>query len=223
LRCLAGFSATAALLILPLFILSPGGLLAVLKYHSERGIQIETIYASIIVLGHYLGLAPATSAIDHTSIGFNSAWNQNLSSFSTLLTVIGLGLIIGLAWRATRPDHHLRADWLIQVSALAILWFILANKVFSPQYVIWLLSFVPFWKGFKQPLFVLALILSFVAFPLMNDELFRLDWQPMAVLAVRNGLLFIIMLHIISPLLKSGFARPAPENLLVAGVNPSGD
>lgn len=192
LRCLIGFAIAGAVITLPALIISPSGLLAFLKYHSERGIEIESIYGTIAALGHYLNLAPATSIVDHSSIGFASPWGSSLVTLSTLLTVGGLLVIIALAWNHARPDAHLRTDWLIQVTALGVLWFILANKVLSPQYMIWLLAFVPFWKGSKQPLFLVALLLSFVPFPLLSAELFKLDWKPMAVLVVRNGILLII-------------------------------
>lgn len=200
-RCLSGFCLAGVVITLPALLISPGGLLAFLKYHSERGIEIESIYATVAVLGHYSNLAPATSIVDHSSIGFASPWNSSLSSLSTLLTIGGLLAIVALAWRCARIDYQLRSDWLIQVTVLGVLWFILANKVLSPQYMIWLLAFVPFWKGSKQPLFLIALLLSFIPFPLLSAELFRLDWKPMVVLVVRNGILIIIFWQLL-PILR---------------------
>jgi uncharacterized membrane protein len=197
-RCLVGFGMAGALVTLPFVLISPEGFLNFLKYHSDRGIQIETIFATIAALGHYLGLNPASSIVDHTSIGVASPWSKNLATLSTLLTVGGLLALYWLAWRKARPGNKLSTDWLVQATALVVLWFILANKVFSPQYMIWVLAFVPFWKGRKQTLVLLALLLSFVPFPLLAAELFKLDWKPMVVLIVRNGLLLALFVQLLS-------------------------
>ncbi len=200
LRLLVGFCVTGAAVTLPFLALNPTGFLAFLKFHTERGIEIETIFATIILLGHYLNLAPAISINDHNSLGITSQWSPALTSFSTLLTLAGLVAIIWFAWRATSPDNHLRNDWLIQATAVGVIWFILGNKVLSPQYLVWMLSFVPFWKGSKQPFFLAALLLSFIAFPFLIDGLFLLDWLPMTILAVRNGLLVVVFFQLIPAL-----------------------
>ncbi|NWJ98166.1 MAG: DUF2029 domain-containing protein [Chloroflexi bacterium] len=199
-RCLAGFSLAGVLTTVPFLLLNPEGFLAFLKYHIERGLEIETIFASLVALGHYLNLAPALAMNDHNSLGITSHWSASLATFSTLLMIGGLLVLIGVAWRATQPGNHLRADWLIQTTAIAILWFILTNKVLSPQYLIWMLSFVPFWKGNKQPLFLVALLISLLPFPFLVDGLCLLDWLPMTLLALRNGLLIIILFQLIPAL-----------------------
>ena len=200
LRCLAGFCLGGVVVFLPFLVLNPGGLLAMLKFHTERGLEIETLFATAVVLGHYLGLAPAISINDHNSLGVTSQWSSFLASFSTVLTLAGLLVLIWLAWRATSPINHLRADWLIQATAVGVLWFILANKVLSPQYLVWMLSFVPFWKGQKQVLFLLAMPLSFIPFPFLIDGLMLLDWLPMLLLLIRNGLLIVIFIQLLPAL-----------------------
>lgn len=196
LRCLAGFAGAGLLTALPFLLISPDGFLAFLKYHSERGIQIESFYGVIAAAGHYLNFYPASSTVDHVSIGVASPISGLLATFATLLTVGGLLVIYWLAFRKLKPGAILHTDWLIQATALAVIWFILANKVFSPQYMVWLLAFVPFWTGRKQIILLLALILSFVPFPLLAAELFQLDYKPMAVLFIRNSLLVVILFQL---------------------------
>jgi hypothetical protein len=200
LRSVFGFALAGIVTCLPFLVLNPGGFLGFLKFHSERGIEIESTFATLIALGHYLNLAPAISVIDHNSLGITSQWSSGLATLSSLITVGGLLGLIWLAWHITSPDNHLRVDWLIQATAIGVLWFILANKVLSPQYLIWMLSFVPFWKGQKQPLFLAALVLSFIPFPFLIDWLFLVDWLGMSLLAIRNLLLVIIFIQLIPAL-----------------------
>ncbi len=211
LHCLAGFTFFGAVFNLPFLILNPWGYLSFLKFHIERGIEIESVFATIGVMGHYLKLAPAISINDHNSLGLTSQWVQTLATFSTFLTVAGLLALFYFAWKATKPGNQLSTDWLIQVTALGVLWFILANKVLSPQYLIWMLGFLPFWKGVKKPLLLIALLLSILPFPFLIDWLFLLDWLPMAILATRNGLLLIILFQLIP-------ALEAPETRIIKAV-----
>lgn len=196
-RCVLGFGGACVAVLGPVVLFGASGLRAFLSYHSDRGLEVESIFAGIVVFGSYLGLTNAISMVEYGSLNVTSYWVKPLATASTLLTVAGLLFIYYLAWRSLRRNTPLRADWLIQISSLSILWFILANKVISPQYVIWLLVFVPFWRGWdKIWLFLLALPLSFIPFPFLIDWLARLDALPFVILAVRNALLVWLMIKL---------------------------
>ncbi len=193
-RYLAGFSLACGLVLLPFILTGADGLKAFLAYHTDRGIELETIFATIIVAGSYLGLTNALAMVDHGGLGLASDWVRPLATASTLLTVAGLLVIYFISWRTLRSNAgKVRTDWLVQVISLTILWFILANKVLSPQYMIWLLAFMPLWRGWtKIILFLIALPLSFIPFPFLIDWLARLDALPFLILAFRNCLLIAI-------------------------------
>jgi hypothetical protein len=91
-------------------------------------------------------------------------------------------------------------EWVLQAVAIIILWFILANKVISPQYMIWLLPFLPFWKGAKVWLYLLALSLSFIPFPFLVVGIIKLEPLPYLILVLRNTLLAIIFIQLLNDL-----------------------
>ncbi len=190
LRTMVGFGMAVGVTVLPFVITGLPGLLAFLKYHGERGVQVESLFASLIWLGSIFGLTNIKSSVDHGSINFVSSWGQTLATTATLLTVAGLLAFFGYLWWATRQSgRRLRVDWMLQAGAIAILWFILSNKVLSPQYLVWLLPFAAFWRGPKIWLYFAALTLSFIAFPFMVLGVVAVDWQPMLVILLRNLLL----------------------------------
>jgi hypothetical protein len=97
------------------------------------------------------------------------------------------------------------------VVSLTILWFILANKVLSPQYLVWLLPFVPIWRGWnKTILFLIALPLSFIPFPFLIDWLARLDALPFIILTIRNGLLAAIFVLLARDIWPGGLLNRPP-------------
>lgn len=207
-RYLAGFAAACAVVLVPFLLTGAEGLRVFLSYHLDRGIELETIFATIIVFGSYLGLTQALSMTDHGGLGLASSWVKPLASASTLLTVAGLLLIYFMVWRTLRKNGgRVRLDWFVSVVSLTILWFILANKVLSPQYLVWLLPFMPIWRGwYKTILFLIALPLSFIPFPFLIDWLARLDALPFVILAVRNGLLAAIFVMLIRDIWPNSFS-----------------
>jgi hypothetical protein len=199
LRIGVGFCFAGGITVLPFVITGLPGLLNFLKYHGERGVQIESIFASTIYLGKFFGLTNAATSVDHGSINFSSSWGGFLASAATLLTIGGLLFFYAYLWWATRTNgRRLRIDWLLQAAAIATMWFIISNKVLSPQYLLWIMPFAVLWRGSKLWLYFAALGLSFVAFPFMVLGAIALDWQPMVIIMVRN----ILLICLFSLLLK---------------------
>lgn len=215
-RSIAGFTAACVVVVVPFLLTGADGLRTFLSYHIDRGIELETIYATIIVFGSYLGLTQALSMTDHGGLGLASDWVKPLASLSTLLTFAGLFVIYFFVWRTLkRNGGRVRLDWFINVVSLTILWFILANKVLSPQYLVWLLPFVPIWRGWnKTILFLITLPLSFIPFPFLIDMLARLDALPFIILTVRNGLLAAIFVMLVRDIWPGGiFTRKQPDRI----------
>ena len=157
-----------------------------LEYQLGRGVQIETLWAGIV-------MAVAKSA------GVKLAW-RFASGSATLVTpkipaldaVIwsaqGTALLLAMwqGWRS-RMDDPFRS-----VGA-GILGFAITGKVLSPQYMIWLIPFVAAMRGrtgwWARRLFLPACVLTTLIYPLTYGWL--LTFQPWAIglLNVRNALL----------------------------------
>lgn len=205
LKIIAGFSSGVLLVALPFYLASPSGFLKFLSYHGERGLELESIFAGLVVFASYLGIAPAITMVEAAALGLASPWVKPLASFSTLLTLGGLAVFYLWFWRkfarlrlySASKDKESQfvkqSQFLLEASSVLLLWFILANKVLSPQYMIWLLPLAVFWRGkLKIGLFLAVLPLSVIPFPFLVDGLISLDPLPYILLLVRNSLLGII-------------------------------
>jgi hypothetical protein len=188
---LATFSVTALLPFLPYLIMAPGGVLASFTYHLERPLQIESVLGTPLLLGQAIGSTRVDIVTSYGSQGIASPTADTVASVGTVLMIVALLGVTGLAWRrrrllAERPE-------LLPVAALA---FVLAGmafgKVLSPQFLIWLVPLAPlivvrdYWLG---GLLFAVLLLTQIGFPGMYWELVYLETPAIVLLAVRNTLL----------------------------------
>jgi 4-amino-4-deoxy-L-arabinose transferase-like glycosyltransferase len=103
---------------------------ATFRYHALRGVQIESTYAGIIMLLRPFGFA---MRVDESfgSTNLASAATDLVRHLSTLLLLAGSAFLLGL--RRFASDAR---GVLLLVCAL-LLNFMLTNRVFSPQYLVW--------------------------------------------------------------------------------------
>ena len=112
---------------LPVLIASPSGWAHFYSFSADRGADFGSPWLVLRVMGHEI---PAQSL-------------NKVALACLLLACIGVAAI---AWRAPKPAR------LAQMSFLVIAAFCLTNKVYSPQYVLWLIPLAvlarPRWRDF---------------------------------------------------------------------------
>ncbi|MFC6238759.1 hypothetical protein [Longivirga aurantiaca] len=116
-------------------------LLTPLAYQTDRGLQIESLFALPAMMLWSLGVEgyvvdyPASLSFEVSGPG-----TTLLGMLATLATVAALAWVLGTTaavWRrASRPDLLTVAAWAL-LSGVCLL--VLSNKVFSPQYMAWML------------------------------------------------------------------------------------
>jgi hypothetical protein len=150
---LAGVVVFAAI-VLPFFVLSPGGVWDSLYGQASRPLQIESLGAA------------AVTTLAHPDV-VTSHGSQNVVGFGwlALLTVcVQIGVVVAL-W----IDFARRPDDLPRSAAAAVTAFVAFGKVLSPQFLVWLVPLVPLVRGRRAlaaiGLLVAALVLTQVWFP----------------------------------------------------------
>ena len=101
------------------------------RYHALRGVQLESTYSGLLMLLRPLGFA---MRIDESfgSTNLASAATPLVKQLSTCLLLAGTAYLLGL--RRFAADAR---GALLLICAL-LLTFMLTNRVFSPQYLIWI-------------------------------------------------------------------------------------
>jgi len=195
LKLVGGFGAALSLCLLPLAALSPTALLSFLKYHQMRGLEIESIPAGLILLAHSWGLTSASVVVNYGADHIVSASAPLLIRWLPLVFAALFGIVLWKAWSRFRNEGQsgqIESATLLTYTITALLAFILANKVFSPQYLIWLLPFVPLLRP-RPALSLLAVFaLTTAIFPYNFSQLCSLAPGAICLVNLRNGILAFI-------------------------------
>lgn len=183
--------------------------LRVFTYHAERGLEIESLWASIAMALRPLGYSLA-------AVHSHGSWNIAGPAAAWLLPAssVALGLIVilpmaGALWPGVHFDRVRAYRW----GLLVLLGSLIASKVISVQYLVWgfplaLLAGVEFcsrrqFAALVAALLIVAALTSWVfpylffaqhpsaAGPVANAHPLvpTFDWLPCTLLALRNALL----------------------------------
>jgi uncharacterized membrane protein len=198
-RTVPAFAATCLAAALPWLVIAPASLLTLVRYHATRGLQLESTYASAVLAADKLQL---TSADSFFAFG---AWNVRgpmadvlTGASSYVLVLLLVAAYVWIAKQAKGPTLDVR---FAAGSALFVLLLgLCGSKVFSPQYLIWLLPFVPLSTagsgGRGWVLFGVIGALSYYLFPLHYAALIDHDTLPVMALVMRNLLVMAFAAYV---------------------------
>jgi hypothetical protein len=128
---LAVFGGVCLLIIGTSLLLSVAGTLTPLVFFTNRPVQIESLSASILWVFSLLGKTSLTYVYTFGSINVLGALASNILSRMIQALIASLAYTWWLQWR-----RHLD---LAMTCLLTLLTVIVTNKVFSPQYLIWVI------------------------------------------------------------------------------------
>jgi hypothetical protein len=157
--------AVAAACFVPFAVFAPNGLRHSLTGQLGRPLQIESLGAAVLLAAGHLGGPSLDTVTSHGSQGLAGSLADAVASASTVVEIaLVLGIWIAFA-RRRRPD----GEALLVASAAAVTALVAFGKVFSPQFLIWLVPFVPLVRGRRgvggSLLLLLALGLTQTWFP----------------------------------------------------------
>lgn len=233
-----GFGVTGAVIVVASLI--AGGwtrLLSPLVWQSDRGLQIESVPATIPMVGRAIDSGTWQVQMSHFQAFevFGPGIDQWLA-VADVLAVLGVGLGLAVLVRHWRRAYSGRADWATgaAVAALAIICLlIVTNKTLSPQYVVWLAGPVAALVAGQQAgvlarnipigrwvlwLFATAAT-THVVFPVLYDRLNGMvddpvgtAWATVALVA-RNVVLIGFTADVLGQALRSGSPEPAKSRM----------
>lgn len=172
-------------------------------YHLDRGLEIESFWANVLMLGHLVGL-PVLHVHGAGSEEVEAPLSDVLAGLSLPLTVLALFGVYAVGWRTLRglADDAAVLTRVTRLSLAATLVFMLGGKVLSPQYLLWLYPLVPLVGGTwitAAVLFGGALLFSRWLYPDHWTDLVTFQPTEIVVLTVRNALLVGIGALALSP------------------------
>jgi uncharacterized membrane protein len=142
-RSLAAAIAVAFVVALPFLIIGPTGLGFTVKSQFVRGLQMESLGASILMALDHLGIYHAHVVVGQPySLDVAGGVAKAVGVLFSLLTLAAL-LWIYRAYLHGRDD----AQRLVTASVAAVTAYVALGRVLSPQYIVWLIPLVPLVAG----------------------------------------------------------------------------
>jgi uncharacterized membrane protein len=182
--------AACAAFFVPFAVLAPGGLGHSFGLQIQRPLQIESLGSTILLAAHNVG---GLGVSYKTSFGSQNLVAHGATAMAAASSLVQL-LALCAVWLAFARGPA-RADRLVTAAAASVAVFIAFGKVFSPQYLIWLIPFVPLVRSRLASLLLgVALVATQFYFPAHYGDLLVL--QPSAAWIVLARDLMVVMLAV---------------------------
>ncbi len=190
---------------LPFALAAPTGLAHSFKNQFIRPLQLESTWSLPFLWAKKLTGYPVKTTFSFGSDNIIAPHAGAVAALATAVLLILLGLGYFRFYRTTKQTEEKREhqDALLRFSAIALVVFIAFNKVFSPQYVIWLLPFVPLgWmmgRRYLAGLLAIIMLLTQYEYPSHYEQLVGFKGAMIAELTLRNFLLVVLLLVLLLP------------------------
>jgi hypothetical protein len=195
---LAVFAALCVMVMSVSLSLSIEGTVGPFSYFEDRPFQVESAAASVLWGLSFLGY-PLHFVASYGSLNVLSPFASQLSSIDTVLLGAGLMYVWWLQWRG-------KAD-LVVSCLLTLLIVIFTGKVFSPQYLIWIIPLAAYVEE-RNPKWIVAWCVLGGLTTYIYPYLYLLYWLPLtwnmthaplffSAIAIRNLVLFCIIVSLL--------------------------
>jgi uncharacterized membrane protein len=191
---LAAMIAVAAVVVVPFAAYAPHGVFESFRSQAERGLQVESLGASLLLVLDRLGLYDAT-VVRTTGVAGRNLVGGGADAVAAVSLVLE-ALAVAAVWLLYARVRETRGRLPVAFAA-AVAGFIAFTKVFSPQYMVWLVPLVVLVDGaagvIAVSLTAVALVLAQVWF-FHYGALFRIEW-PVWLLLARD--LVLVALYVV--------------------------
>ena len=188
----------AAAVVAPFAVYAPHGVYESFHSQAARGLQVESLGASVLLVLDRLGLYHA-HVVETTGVAGRNLTGGTADAVAAVLLVLE-ALAVATVWVLYARLGDLRARLPLAFAA-AVAGFLAFTKVFSPQYLVWLLPLVVAGGGaVAVALTAVALVLAQVWF-FHYGALFRLEW-PVWLLFARDLVMVALYLALAAELAR---------------------
>ncbi len=148
------------------------------RYHLEREIEINSLYASGYMVAHALLGTHLSNGFGHGSLNVIAAGSAGLARVTTLVQMGCWLLVCRQAYRSNQP-------YSIRLAGAAVVGYLVGGKVLSPQYLVWLIPFAAV-AGSGRWLFLGCCLLTTLVYPWMWGAMANFAPLPVSLLLIRN-------------------------------------
>jgi hypothetical protein len=186
-----------------------------LGYYAGRGVQLESVPASIVLVAHVCCGTPASAFKGVGSWQLESPLIDELGWLWPSLAVLLLAALFLSAFACFRHDlrvwGEVRPQTHIEHLVAAILVAMLSYRLLSPQYMVWLLPFAALLRTHRAMLVLAASALTLFVYPFGYESLANLQPEGIAALVLRNAMLAGLFMWLVGPGVWLAVTRRRPR------------
>jgi hypothetical protein len=205
-RFALAIAATVVLVMLPFAVLAGGDAFGFLSYQAQRGLQVESIGGGLAVLGGLIAGHPIEMSYGFSAVQVEGDFARTWLALLPILTVAGFGLLGLLGWRRIEWNRtagsEVPARTVVAFVTASVLVLLATSKVFSIQYVVWIVPFAALLPRGQLWLAAAAIALTMPIHPLLYRELVNQEALPILILNLRNGLLLVLIAWVVTDLAR---------------------
>ncbi len=190
----AAFFALAAVL-LPAALFAGSHFFDFLGYHANRPLQIESTPAALLSLWRVIDPSSLSVSRSYGSTNVVGGYSDFFLKLAAPLTVLGLLAVYAITWlRLARARTSADRNAIVTAGALgALVAFMVCGKVFSPQYVVWLVPLGVLLSNAQgregRWFFLMLMLMTQTIYPAAYMDAERLVPWVSALIVLRNGML----------------------------------
>ncbi len=205
---LGSFAGIVTLAVVPFLNVLPGLYQSVIGYHTDRGVQAESVWGAGLLAARWFWAYPVTIVASHRAWDAVAPSSDLLKTISNGLSIGVVGLAVAFAWRLHIGD--LRRVSLLAFGTMSLL--VGVGRVYSPQYLMWLIAvgalamaMAPRRAGPAVAVLAVTTVLAHLEFPVWFwDTLFYDKGGALIVLIVRDVLTIGMGLLALSAFSRTG-------------------
>jgi hypothetical protein len=165
-----------------------------LQYHLERGLDIGSFYSGILMISGKITGTEIKSIYAYGSPQLQIPWSAQIASLTFPIQVVSLLFVLWRFWQSKMKDG-------VKYAAAAMLTLVITGKIFSPQYVIWLVPFIIVLGGrigrIARPFFLFICLATTALYPWFDRAVLNFEPWAIVLLNLRNfmlvGLLVLLL------------------------------
>ena len=209
-------AAAFAVLTLGCVFVAPGGVAYSTISQLGRGLQLESVGACVVLLASHLGLPPPDVVF---ASGSQTVVGAAATAASIATSLVGVLAIVAFAWMVWY--HRNRLEGLRASSSASLALVLVTSKVFSPQFLVWIVPLavvveLEAWAWIVG-LLAVACVLTQAVYPGRYEELVAGDLDTVLVLVARNALVVAVTVILVRHVLKSLRLEPSVISAAPAG------
>ena len=164
------FVGVAVVCFLPFVIIAPDGVRAMFSDQLNRPLQLESLGAAVLMAAEHVGMRPLQTISTHGAQALSGRGAGLAADLSTVFEVLSVLTIWILFARRRNPN----AEAVLLAAGAAVAALVAFDRVLSPQYLIWIVPFIPLVRG---PRGFYASMLLFIALGFTQTWFPRHYWR----------------------------------------------